>query len=39
MAIHSLVDRFFDEFGDEEYFLPTISANLHSFGFVGSLNT
>lgn len=36
MAIHPLVDQLFDEFGDEEYFLSTISANLHSFGFVGS---
>jgi hypothetical protein len=36
MAIHPIVDQLFDEFADEEHFLSTISANLHSFGFVGS---
>jgi hypothetical protein len=36
MAIHPLVAQLFDEFGDEQSFLSTISANLHSFGFVGS---
>jgi hypothetical protein len=36
MRVHPLVERFVDEFGDNEEMLSTITANLHSFRFTGS---
>ena len=38
-SLHPLFRRLLDEFGDQEDVLEAASANLHSFGWVGSLTT